>query len=357
MSASLARVERAAQRATLAHTATPDLDATSNGLVLPNIADFVLDERYLGVAKIYPRQLLILKLITGQVDLLTDYDRGVLDKWTSGFTISDDGTRFEGGYGTTPDLLDRIAAITTDGRSHFREAVMVLGRRAGKNWMGSNIAAYQVWRLLCTGDPQAHFGIDANMTLTLSVFAGQHQQALSGQFQNIADLIRSRPCFAPYVAEDKSGVLRLYTPAQLARGGRDAGESGLLEIVARESTQHGARGPSAFGLMFDEMAHATNSGPNRGADELFPAAVPSLLQCSPDEFIYESSSPASKHGAFYENYCRALSLDDGRAAYPEMVVFQLPSWDVYEDFALTQEGLEAYPGGPLLPRIDSARGH
>ena len=188
--------------------------------MVPNIADFGLDERYLGVAKIYPRQLLILKLNTGQVDLLTDYDHGVLDMWMAGFSVSDDGTRFEGGYGTTPDLLERIATIKASGRSHPREAVMVMGRRAGKNWMGSILVTYHVWELLGTGDPQSHFGIDPNMTLTLSVFAGQHQQALSGQFQNIADLIRSRPCFAPFLAEEKSGVVRLYTPAQLARGAR-----------------------------------------------------------------------------------------------------------------------------------------
>jgi len=353
MTGTVSRIERVAQRVTSPDVREADSRPVSE-LVLPNIVDFVLDECYLGITSIAPRQLLALKLIFCEVDLLTDYDHEILDQWRA-FRVADDETRFEGGYGTTPDILERIHRMKSLGRSHFREVVMVLGRRAGKNWLGSIVSAYKVWELLCTEDPQRHFGIDPTSTLTTSVFAGQQRQAQSGQWQNIVDRIRGAPLFTPFLAEGRSGTLELYTPAQLEAGAPGRGERGLIEIVARESTPHGARGPSAFALFFDEMAHAVTAGANRGADELFPAAVPSLYQCDPHELIYESSSPASKQGAFYANYQRGLALENGTALHPDIMVLQLPTWDLYQDVERTHDGLEAYPGGPLLPVIDKAR--
>jgi hypothetical protein len=43
-------------------------------------------------------------------------------------------------------------------------------------------------------------------------------------------------------------------------------------------------------IEFPAPGRAVNSGANHGADELFPAAVPSLLPCHPEDLIYESSS-------------------------------------------------------------------
>lgn len=354
MSVSRARVERAA---TAAAGAEPSVEArrsqVGDGPVVPNIADFVLGSEYLGIERIYPRQLLVAKLVMAQPGLLTDFDHGVLAEWTAGFTRSEDGTGFEGGYGTTPDVLDRIARLAQLSRPYFREVVMVLGRRASKNWLGAILGAYVVWRMLCTGDPQAHFRIDANKTLTVPVFAGQADQARSGQWRDLVERITSAPCYERYVADQTSSTLRLWTPRQLRDGAPASGDRGLIAIVAREATSLAARGPAAAAIFMDEMAHMTNAGANRDAQEIFAAAEPSLRQCQPWEFIYESSSPASQQGRFYENYRRGLELDEhGNATHPETLVLQLTSWDLYRDWERTVDGLEAYPGGPFLPVLE-----
>lgn len=354
MSVSRGRVERAA-KAAAARSAAPPTGSTRAPLVVPNIADFVLAPEYLGITSIWPRQLLVLKLIMAQPELLTDYDFAVLDQWRAGFGVTEDGSRFEGTYGTTPDVLERIETLRAAGRRYFREAVMVLGRRAGKNWIGAILGAYLIWRLLCTEDPQAHFHIDRAKALSIPVFAGQRAQARSGQWQDLVDRVTSAPCFEPYIAEQKAGTLRLWTPAQLDAGARDANARGLLEVVAKEATPLAGRGPAAAGMFFDEMAHMVNAGANRNAEEIFTAAVPSLRQCQPEAFIYQSSTPWSQQGQFYENYCRGLELDENcDAAQADTIVFQLPSWDLFEDWERTHDGLEAYPGGPLLPRLENA---
>lgn len=53
--------------------------------MVPNIIEFALSGDYLNV-RLYPRQATLLKLIFGAVELLTDYDRGVLAQWTAGFS-------------------------------------------------------------------------------------------------------------------------------------------------------------------------------------------------------------------------------------------------------------------------------
>ena len=61
MTTSRARVERVAKRARVAQLASRDDARVEDALVVPNIADFVLDPSFLGIERIYPRQLLVLK--------------------------------------------------------------------------------------------------------------------------------------------------------------------------------------------------------------------------------------------------------------------------------------------------------
>ncbi len=320
---------------------------------VPDIAEFALSDAYMG-DRLYPRQLLLLKLMFCAEHLLTDYDREVLAEWTAGFepVIRSDGTvAFVGCCGVQPDVLDRMRWCREHGRGWMREVVAVIGRRGGKGHVGALAAAYIIWHLLATGDPQEHFGLPTGKQLQVFVFAGKHNQAKINQFADIANALERAACFAPYLMRRGTDTLYLRSPAQVAAGVSDPSRAAII-IRAAESTPLSGRGPAAPLQLFDEMAHMTAAGSNRSAEEMYSAAVPASAQFGTSAFIYQASSPWQQQGQFFHNYQRGLALDadTGSAIDPDVLVVQLPSWDLYRDWERTGgQGLPAWPDGPLLP--------
>ncbi len=149
------------------------------------------------------------------------------------------------------------------------------------------------------------------------------------------------------------------SPADLRRTGRPAAESAdeaSFVLDARPTTSLAGRGPAAYMVVFDEMAHL-GVATARSADEVYEAAVPALDQFDKEALIVQASSPASQQGKFYARYQDALALtDDGIAVNPTLLTVQLPSWAPYEDWELTAQpgGLEMYPGGPPFQPIKRA---
>lgn len=343
----LTQLER--RRATaLAASARPLVE-----LEVPHIAEFVLSQAYMG-DRLYPRQLLLLKLMFCAEHLLTDYDREVLAEWSAGFepvTRSDGTVAFAGSYGVQPDVVERMRWCREHGRGWMQEVVAVIGRRGSKGHLGALAAAYILWHLLATGDPQKHFGLPAGKQLQVFVFAGKHNQAKANQFADIANALERAPCFAPYLARRGPDTFLLFSPAQVAAGVSDPSRAAIL-IRAAESTPLSGRGPAAPLQLFDEMAHMTAAGSNRSAEEMYSAAVPASAQFGASAFIYQASSPWQQHGQFFHNYQRGLALDGdtGSPVDPDVLVVQLPSWDLYRDWDRTRgQGLPAWPDGPLLP--------
>lgn len=96
---------------------------------------------------------------------------------------------------------------------------------------------------------------------------------------------------------------------------------------------------------YDEMAHVVASGANRAAEDVYAAATPSLDQFGHDAFIIEPSSPWQMLGQFYVNYQNSLMEDeDGEPVYPEMLMIQLASWDIYKDWERAHE-IAVFPEG------------
>lgn len=322
-------------------------------LEVPHIAEFVLSDAYMR-DRLYPRQLLLLKLMFCAEHLLTDYDREVLAEWSAGFepVVRSDGTvAFAGSYGVQPDVLDRMRWCRDHGRGWMREVVAVIGRRGSKGHLGALAAAYILWHLLATGDPQKHFGLPVGKQLQVLVFAGKHNQAKANQFADIANALERADCFAPYLARRGADTLSLFSPAQVAAGVSDPSRA-AIRIRAAESTPLSARGHAAPLQLFDEMAHMTAAGSNRGAEEMYSAAVPASAQFGASVFIYQASSPWQQQGQFFHNYQLGLALnaDTGSPIDPDVLVVQLPSWDLYRDWERTRgQGLPAWPDGPLLP--------
>lgn len=330
-------------------------------LLIPNVIDFVTGPDYLDQPKLYPRQALLLKIMCLSPELLTDYDHQVLARWGAGFTaVGEAGARrYAGTEGLPPDVLQRMEVCREEGRRWFGEVVLVLGRRAGKGYLTALVSAYVLWCFLATGDPQEHFGVDRHKRLSGMFFAGELTQARDNLFRDVRQIVGNAPCFAPYVATDFLNRMLVCSPADLRRTGRRAAEAedeASFVLDARPTTSLAGRGPAAFLVVFDEMAHL-GVATARSADEVYEAAVPALDQFDKDALIVQASSPWSQQGKFYTRYQDALALtDEDIAVNATLLTVQLPSWAPYEDWELTAQpgGLEMYPGGPPFQRITRA---
>ena len=322
--------------------------------VVPDILEFTTSDAYLGRPGLFPRQATILKLLFLQDALFTDYDLEVISQWTSSFERT-------GNNGVQPDVLERLRICKAEGRHYFKETLAVIGRRGGKNHLGAIAAPYVTWRFLALGDPQSFYGLDDGQRLSMFVFAGNHLQAKHNQFREIARFIGEARCFKPFLADKTGARLTLYTPKDLELGGAEVragsklwGRQPSIEIVAKESTAISGRGPTAYGELFDEMAHTVASGSNRSAEEIYDAATPALDQFGKDGFLFEPSSPYHSTGKFFENYRRALDVtDDGKPTNPHMLMFQLTSFDPYIDWERAHE-LPMVPNGPAFQRLERA---
>lgn len=333
---------------TLPNTFGPDkLFQLFTGLPVPDPVTFVIHPKYLDRPNMYPRQATLLKIIFLRLDLLTEYDHSVIDEWEQSF-------RESGNNGIVPGVRRRMARLRKQGRKWFRETLLVMGRRAGKGHISGLSMAYVLWNYMAKGDPQKFYGVDRDKKLVAMVFAGKRDQAKATVWQDAVNYITGSVCFAPYIrAPLQAEKLSVYAPNDFLRMKRRAAQGmnpddinmATFEIVPKESTLMAGRGPTSFCQAYDEMAHVVASGANRAAEDVYAAATPSLDQFGHDAFIVEPSSPWQMLGQFYVNYQNSLMEDeDGEPVYPEMLMVQLASWDIYKDWEIAHE-IAVFPEG------------
>lgn len=299
-----------------------------------DVVEFIVSDAFLGRSQLYPRQATILKVIFLQEEALTQYDFDVLGEWGDSF-------RRTSNNGCQPDVLDRMRACRAQGREWFREVVAAIGRRGSKGYIGGLCGARVLWHYMSRpGGPQEYYGIDRDKRLSALVFGGKKEAALANQWRDLANVVLGAPCFTPYVSRPLAQSLTVFAPTDLLRAQERAlrgvdSEVDLasFELVPREATTLAGRGPTSFCQFYDEFAHLVATGALRSAEEVWDAATPSLDQFGVDAFIYQGSSTWQMAGQFYENWLRALEVDEaGEPAYPEIAMFQLTSWQPYEDW-------------------------
>lgn len=323
--------------------ASLDLGSTGGAsLQVPSShAKFVLGADFMNQAKIYPKQLTMLKVIFCDVDGLTGFDHGVLQEWGTGFEkrpLEPGATSWhfepardtEFTMGTSPDIIERMRQNRAAGRRWFREFNGVIGRRGGKGHLASLVCARLLWEVLALGDPHAYFGIPRNKRISIPIFAGNREQARFNLFGDIAGALIDAPCFAPFVQAIYRDRLVIATPADLTRPDRML--EGSIEIIAKEATSTAGRGPATIAQFYDEMAFVDPATSQASAEAIYDAATPALDQFGEWAMVAELSSPHQQTGEFYAIHRRALELNPrtGTALYPEMITFQLPSWVPYE---------------------------
>jgi len=313
------------------------------GLEIPDPITFVIGEKWLN-RPLYPKQATLLKVIFLRTDLLTDYDREVIAEWERSFLDT-------GNNGITPGVIERMEWLKKKGYRWFREVLLVMGRRAGKGYVSAAAMAYVLWCYMAKGDPQEFYGIDRSKKLTCLIYAGKKDQARENLWRDLVNMIIDGPCFGPYVNRPMGESLSVFAPAdklkiaKLARRGiLTSMDQATFKIEPKEATPMSGRGGASFMVGFDEMAHVIAAGANRSADEIYKAVTPSLDQFGHDAFIVEPSSPWEMTGQFYLNWLNSLLLDEEtkEPVYPEMLMVQLASWEIYYDWERAHE-LELFP--------------
>lgn len=341
---------------------------------LPDITTFVTHPDYLNRPYLYPRQSTLLKVIFLDLEHMTDYDFKVIAEWEANYhaTADKDGV---GNNGIVPGILDRIEAnricpcghdrgshfvqgnLRLDkvgtkcdececpkyrGRRWFREVISVIGRRGSKGHVGALASAYIIAHFIEIGNPQDRYGIDRDKRLSAIVFAGKKDQAKANQWRDIVNVILGAPYFGPYISRPQAESLTIYSQSDLlkirereGRGVFSEADIASMEIIPKESTTIAGRGQAGFLLIFDEAAHVVKGVANVPAEDVFDSATPSLDQFHQDGFIYIPSSPWQKIGLLYDRYMLSLEMEVGKPVYPEMMMIQLTSWDIYKDWEIS----------------------
>lgn len=312
-----------------------------------NVVHFATGKEFLG-KYLYPVQVTILKVMCLAVELFTEFDRERIAEWCAGFTLADqDSDAWQGTEGTPGDLLERIDWCVNEGRPWFREVLLLIGRRGGKNHLAAIFAAWVLWNLITLEDPHRRYGIDSAKRLTFLVFAGKRDDAIRQPFKDLKNVIEGAACFKALYPKSTRGSLLLFTPAQVARGDHRNGVDALIEIRAAETTELGARGPAVPMLLFDEFAHLRGTGPTADSVDLYDAAMPATEQFGNEAAIVQTTSPWDKLGQSWKSTKRACGRDatTGAPTDPDYLLLQLPSWAPYEHWARAGE-LAMWPGGP-----------
>ena len=342
-----------------------------------SIVDFATHRSFCG-QRLYPRQLTLLKLIYLETETMTAYDLDVIEQWRKGFMDPDMPE------GVQEDIWTRVEYLKKRGYRHFPHIEAIIGRRGSKGKIGGILGTEKLAYMFSLDNWQSHYGVSPNKDGYLSVVATNSIQAKKFQFADIRETVESCKYLQPHIAESKGYELAIRTPADLRQiaylhknNMPIDHQIATLHAVAMSSNSASGRGATGFANFFDEFAHMiTGTGSQRSSEEIYNAYQPSLDQFGQDSLTYIPSSPFTQVGHFYTLYQEGkvlmseydpetgtnhfiektadqLKYSDGDleekivevTANPEMLVVQLPSWGLYEDWRKSPK-----LGGPMFKR-------
>lgn len=330
------------------------LEVFSNSLAIKppwdSIIEFSTSDKFCN-QKLYPRQQTLLRLIYLETEQMTTYDIDVIEEWREGFKSRRDV------YGVQPDIWERVKYLKAHGYSHFPHVQSVLGRRASKGFIGGILGAERFAYMYSLDSWQHHFDLSPGAVGWCQIIATSQSQSKRTQFADIRYIVENCKYLQKAISESKESEFAIRTPADLRQIAEMQAKKITIEhpiaslrAIAQSANSATTRGVSTFGMFYDEMAHMIfGSGSTKSGEEIYEAAQPSLSQFRGDQLTYIPSSPFSKIGKFFELYTTGSilvpSYHDGQeskvdveaeiddyTADPEMLIVQLASWGLYEDW-------------------------
>lgn len=302
---------------------------------VPNIIEFCTSPHYLDLpVKLYPIQQIILKtfyrgqpgnekleLTEEEIQLLFEYKLdNVLEKYHS--------------------------------KQLFRELVLVLGRRAGKDFLTSLMALYEVMRLLEIpgGSPFAFYNIAEGNPIFILTVANSADQARI-LFTEIKEKMTSSDYFKDKIGHMEADKISLLTPQdikkqkKLLEDGLDNAASkikGSVVIMSGHSNSESLLGKRIYALLLDEVASFKTTGGSTSGDRIYSALGPATadfvrktgeINKDPeskhfgeeisviDSKIISISSPRSEEGMLFKLYNDTPNTE-------ARLAFKLPTWKV-----------------------------
>lgn len=279
---------------------------------------------------LYPRQRLLLKLI--YLEELSGAEEDILSQWIDGGANGDE-------VAISPKIRERVEYLRDHGYEHFREVVLVGGRRSSKGFVTGLAMAKHMFHTWQLQDPGRYHNIDPDKEIYFTCVAASQDQAKKFQYADLSSTIAGCDKMTPDITKIQELEFSVRTEADRRRLdnfkrqgkkiGRDISKLRGVAVAANAST---IRGSATIGIVFDEMAHMMNEGESaQTAAAVYDAAIPALAQFGKSAMIFCNSSPYTKLGRFYERYEQAMSIDDsGNPAAPLMFGFRFPSWALFE---------------------------
>ena len=281
------------------------LDQVENSLAPKKISiiEFAESSDFCGKA-LYPRQVVLLKLLN--LEELTGEEEDVLDYWIAG---GRNGSEIV----ISPNVRERSEWLRENNYPHFREAILVGGRRSSKGFCTGIQMAYIMWNCLQLQDPGAYYGIDPEKEIYFSCVAGSEDQAKEFQYADFSSTVVTCKSFDPYIVKSLETELRIATETDLrrihaerAKGNRIQKDIARLRGKALAANAGTLRGSATMAVCIDEMAHMIPGESKAAADQVYNAADPSLDQFGVDGMMFCNSSPYSKVGMFFDRFEAAL---------------------------------------------------
>jgi hypothetical protein len=297
-----------------------------------SIVEFAESEEYCN-KRLYPRQRLLLKLIFLE-DLTPEEDK-LLDYWIAG---GRNGNEIE----ISPHIRERIKYLKENGFKHFREVVLVGGRRSSKGFVTGIALAKIMYDCLQLQDPGRHYGIDPEKEIYFSCVAGSQEQAKEFQFADFVNAVENCKAFEPHLTKSLETEFRISTAEdhrKIARfraaGNRVQRDIAKLRGKALASNAGTLRGSATMAVAIDEMAHMIEGESKASADQVYDAIDPALDQFGADALMFCNSSPYTKIGKFFERWTEAMAVEEENpmeSQNPLMFAIRFPSWALYEGY-------------------------
>ncbi len=222
-----------------------------------------------------------------------------------------------------------------DGRER-RELVLILGRRSGKSALAAVFAAYEIYKLLKRGHPQAYYGMPSGSEIRILDIANDKEQA-SIVYNDIQNHIQAIDYFKSNIAHDTQTYLKFRTENDRKKFGPEG--NGTINATFKSSIAKGLRGRGIICAILDEIAFFVDNGKS-SAERVYKAIKPSIAQFARKDKktrkavgdtegrIILISSPDAKEGFFYKQY--QMSLSGGKESR-NMLMIQAPTWEIRPD--------------------------
>lgn len=291
------------------------------------ITEFAESKEFCGRI-LYPRQRLLLKLFF--LEELTEQEERILDLWIAG---GRNGNEIE----ICPNIRERIQWCKDNGYQHFREVVLVGGRRCSKGFITGLSIGKKIYDTLQLQDPNAHYGIDADKEIYFSVIAAAQDQAKDQQYADVSGMVNSCMAMQSYINKMQELEFSLFTEADLRKmaswkrqGRKVMRDTATIRGKALPANSRTIRGSATMVFAFDEFAHFMQGDSDQSDSEVYAAAIPALAQFGTAGMIFCNSSPYSKVGKFYERYEVSMETENGNAMSPMTLGIRLPSWALFD---------------------------